>query len=406
MITKFDYLFYKTVVSSINIAQYSMIRNNLKGYFNCIVPTQLIRICKRNFICNFAIAVLLFLFNQFLYFFMYFFILLQALKFVYQKRNIKARKSLEGAEYLLLNYSSRFYDSYRDTNRHDDAIVISNFFGIKENYPDIKYKKIDIRELIHKEDVAYALKHAFASVRIAHAFAPNKNVIYSLQALAWFVTEKALERCHGFSTYVFCNMDRWSYLFSATKGVRTIFIQHGLLNQNITIQYFPYQWGNNISTVYTYNDEQEKLIRSFVKGNPDFKYLTPKIKLCPIEKKTNLTILLICCQTFFADIEKKLIIALASCEDITLYVKPHPVHPKDLYFRLAKKNRFILIENRTFYPDVDLVIGYDSTLAYEYSLLGKHVFLHTEMEIQELLMIVQQEIHPSASFHITRNECV
>ena len=79
-------------------------------------------------------------------------------------------------------------------------------------------------------------------------------------------------------------------------------------------------------------------------------------------------------------------------DNIVLYYKEHP---KARASEKAKKTKWNFITDDDYFPDVDIVISYPSTLAYQYKELNKIVILHEldnidQNEIDEILMTIRK----------------
>ena len=83
------------------------------------------------------------------------------------------------------------------------------------------------------------------------------------------------------------------------------------------------------------------------------------------------------CNLYFWTKEKKIIQDLSK-RNVNLYIKPHPLDKNiEDYKSLLKDNRFVILEIND-YPEVDVVISYESTLADEYENNGVVVLRYTD----------------------------
>ena len=79
--------------------------------------------------------------------------------------------------------------------------------------------------------------------------------------------------------------------------------------------------------------------------------------------------------------------------DIELYLKNHPAEVNSKYDSLRNQFNFNFIEGKdTRFPDVDLLISYDSTLAYEYASVGAKVLYYGHFDINNIRNIVIDEL--------------
>ena len=112
----------------------------------------------------------------------------------------------------------------------------------------------------------------------------------------------------------------------------------------------------------------------------DVKYFIPEIKLQSVPHEVGIkNVLLIGCVIHFKEIEAEIIKKYSIDKKYKLYVKPHPCFSMAFYEELIKKYNFTIIKDRNYFPDVDCVISYDSTLAYEYQLQNIEVHIHSKL---------------------------
>ena len=79
-------------------------------------------------------------------------------------------------------------------------------------------------------------------------------------------------------------------------------------------------------------------------------------------------------------LHKRFIKSLESNSNVILYYKPHP---SNLVYMENKKN-CINIKDVQYFPDVNVVVSYDSTLLDEYTKLGYFCIRHSLDETNEL----------------------
>ena len=85
--------------------------------------------------------------------------------------------------------------------------------------------------------------------------------------------------------------------------------------------------------------------------------------------------------------ECKLIMELSKL-DIGIYLKIHPTLDGSVFSPLRKQCSFEIVEGK-FFPDVNAVISYSSTLAKEYEQMGKIVLYHTEEGVNSVIKKVE-----------------
>ena len=102
----------------------------------------------------------------------------------------------------------------------------------------------------------------------------------------------------------------------------------------------------------------------------------------------NVNVLLVCHYIFF-EIEKKIANTVTGLGGYNVYIKPHPLDPRDQYVALCKEIGAVIIDKQD-YPKVDVVIAYNSTLAVEYRDTGVDVIRHDEIDFEEIINILKQ----------------
>lgn len=203
----------------------------------------------------------------------------------------------------------------------------------------------------------------------------------SYSSYNWFITYFSL-RHQSFDKIVFVNhYDRWAVLFDNLHSENIILLQHGI----ISADFAPPTKLKNISELYAYNEEEKDKFLKLVIYNKKciFKLLKREIKLTSIPAKVNTPqVLLISCLPLTFDDEKKLLINISS--KVTIFIKAHPVFSTLPYYELKKQFDFNLIVEKDLFPDVDLVISYNSTLGYEYELAGKKVIYYEKLSLDQI----------------------
>lgn len=187
------------------------------------------------------------------------------------------------------------------------------------------------------------------------------------------------------SKLYFCNQaDKWAHLFDNIPSKRKILIQHGIGSE---IKKCPCLL-NNIDTVYSISDCSWKgLIHCFLSNSPRIIIMNPTIELSDINHD-KISVLLVANALFF-DIER-LIIEYFQTKDVYLYVKRHPHQLDDsCYRKLLEIYKFEFITDK-YFPNVDFVVSYESTLAYEYMGYNKEVYIYNSRESFSLNDIINK----------------
>lgn len=230
-----------------------------------------------------------------------------------------------------------------------------------------------------------------------------KNILYSMNSFEWFILFQILEEnITEESDIILSNQkDRWALLVdSLSKGKRSI-VQHGTniikeKNRDIEIFLIPIlkynSWAfnipikyNNINKLYAFNKiEADHVVLGEFNINPKVEYIGYNLS---IEKHIKLRplILLIGNIDVYYDIEK-FIISNLNNNDSDIVIKPHPLSKREDYDFI---NDSITILD--YNPDPDIIISYQSTLAYEYESLGYRVYYYYDIASAELVVNILNE---------------
>lgn len=227
--------------------------------------------------------------------------------------------------------------------------------------------------------------------------------LFALNSFNWLLYKKSVDKIpYNSVVYFIDHKDRWALLEDKLRVKDKILIQHGTeistQNNNLTIEFskgrycqnLPYKF-HTLTKIYAFSEiEFEAIIHSIVACMPmkiiaGFDFVMDDIS---IEKYS---ILIVGHAFYYGDIEKELLERL-QCEDITVYLKNHPTQNPDFYLPLMNLYKFIFV-NENFFPKVNLVISYESTLANEYQSVGVEVVYHTKKSIDEILKHVKQHMN-------------
>ena len=170
-------------------------------------------------------------------------------------------------------------------------------------------------------------------------------------------------------TYIFHNqIDRWAMLFSNAKN--NIFIQHGKIEESAKFIKI-----NAPKKAYYLNESQKKVLDVVLFKDIPIEYdFRPHLKFTNSEKLINnhKKNVLIVSGLDFLD-EEIPIIKKISKKNINIYLKPHPKDKSLSRYEELKNLYDIIILDKDEFPNVDVVVSYNSTLAYEYEDAGVQV---------------------------------
>lgn len=216
------------------------------------------------------------------------------------------------------------------------------------------------------------------------------DFIYRLQnytAFEWFVAWFTLNNASLNEIWFANHFDRWAVLCEYLPAENKVFVQHGIEDGNM----IPIVRYRTLKKAYLIAPSQKSHFENKIfKRTPEIFYLEGKIKLVNIQKSKNSTLLIIGNYVLTLEKEIQLIKELHGVS-VDVYLKPHPVLPKKEYYRLQKDYPFFLIEDSTFFPQVDLVVSYESTLGVEYEQVGVEVLYYHQYSMDNMIDTIKDK---------------
>jgi len=218
------------------------------------------------------------------------------------------------------------------------------------------------------------------------------NIFQTYAAADWIATFLAIKKINPGCVITAEHHDRWAILVDIYCGIRKahgfsssmVVVQHGLefsktyermvdlgLSEGLPCKL------KNLSTLYVYDDNQRNIfynyiICSSVSGLPiATHYYAYRLMLSDsgLPGKSILIVGYARCEQFHLD----LYMSLRSLASFNCFYKPHPtLKPSSLLLSAG----WILIEDKDYFPRVDLVVSYPSTLVAEYMAAGVDVIEH------------------------------
>lgn len=231
--------------------------------------------------------------------------------------------------------------------------------------------------------------------------------LLSLRAYEWCLTDFALRHVPLSVNLTYSSIcDRMAILYDNLPHKQKTMIQHGTMhfhNVDKSSPYFTWQKDMNAytwnslyksspSTVYCYTkDDEIALKRSVIANTPRFVHMGYGFK--PSFKPAKKSLLIVGNPSYNLKNERQILDQLQSL-DILIYLKNHPAEPNELYEELRKQYQFEFIKGLdNNLPEVNLVISYDSTLAYEYASIGTIVLYYGHFDINNIRDIVVKEMN-------------
>ena len=225
----------------------------------------------------------------------------------------------------------------------------------------------------------------------------------SQKAFEWFLLDFSLRKIPEETALYFANQqDRESILIDKLPHKTKVLVQHGgkyaLRKEHPRLVYLDQFKIYVLKTSYKHSTftrvycftELEKAAFSYSFANkPEYVIIGYNFKTT--FKPENKSILLITEYGEFFEKEKKIIKELQGVP-AELYVKGHPTQPQREYLKLKEKCNFVFLTGPNF-PDVDLVLSYNSTLAHEYESIGTKVIYYDDIEIENIKNVVELELY-------------
>jgi|GEM_PF-2501671 len=253
--------------------------------------------------------------------------------------------------------------------------------------------KVSLMSLVTRGDLIAALDCALrATYILAHCRIHSRWVLQSYTAFRWFLVRRVVDRLSG-KLVIVEHFDRWAILVDrSTRAQRLkrgcthslLLLQHGTL---VGPEATPLAtaWLRTLPTrltcvdeLYTYNSQEERVFREAVLVEKPSKrglrvfYFTPTITLSgelSIGKPRLLFVGHPLCEVFheavYCDLRKMI--------NFEAYYKPHPTvrASKSIY-----DVGWTVIEDPVYFPRVELLISYPSTLVLEYRQTGVSTLVH------------------------------
>lgn len=175
--------------------------------------------------------------------------------------------------------------------------------------------------------------------------------------------------------------DRWATLSDVIIDVKksnsyVTIVQHGLVTALSNDKLSLFYRLRSVRNLFVFDEQSyDFFLNTVIDSNsikPTKSFYKSNLILQPRIDLANLMILVI--GNFICWEYHKLIITKLLQKDYFVYYKPHP-NDNLSTFKIQHKN-YYLVEDTSFFPDVDFVISYESTLAYDYERLGYKVIKH------------------------------
>lgn len=269
-------------------------------------------------------------------------------------------------------------------------------------------KELPMLSLLHRQDLLGALADA---VIVTQRMRRNRRlspwVLQTYTAYRWFLVRRALNRLSG--TLVTAeHYDRWAVLVDRSvrerrRGSnccdRLVLVQHGAmgaLNHESHIQksllHLPTRL-RQVDELHVYNINEAAVFQSDVFATCrvaraiDIHFFKPAIELAGDTISDQPRLLFVghpLCESFHVEVFRK----LQAYESFEAYYKPHPKAPMSTSMAGVG---WIIVNDESYFPRVDLLVSYPSTLVIEYGGVGVPASVHPlDMSLDDLPLFFEK----------------
>ena len=298
------------------------------------------------------------------------------------------KSNTEGDVYFIGTKEQRFKKELQNARIQEREVTVVKFHGW--NYGQIfeGIKQMSILDGLRLNDIWLAYRYSLRmSTFMDKRFGKEDMFFRSYSSFEFFLASFFLTRLDKSKKVVYVETySRWAHL-SAHLPHHVIFLQHGIIGKELN---FLIKVGSPDEAYFLNEKEAGYCCEYLFYKKPVIKFLEG-LKFTSNEKllnNDNVNVLLVCHYIFF-EIEKKIANTVTGLGGYNVYIKPHPLDPRDQYVALCKEIGAVIIDKQD-YPKVDVVIAYNSTLAVEYRDTGVDVIRHDEIDFEEIINILKQ----------------
>lgn len=226
----------------------------------------------------------------------------------------------------------------------------------------------------------------------------------SYNAYEWCICDFALRHLPMETELLYSSIyDRMAIMFDSLPHNKKIMIQHGsmFMRHKIVKDSPYYEWLSDMnfyvvsgyyksspSKIYCLSENDKiALSRSVIANNPE--YVTIGYDFVPNLLPNRKSVLIVGFYNLYYNNESYIVNELKGL-DIDVYIKNHPTVDDSLYdeLRNSATDLEFIKGGSSVYPKVDVVISYESTLAYEYISIGTKVLFYDDVNLSEIREIV------------------
>ena len=244
---------------------------------------------------------------------------------------------------------------------------------IKNDYHE---NEVDILSEISIADVCKSLTAAWQTIWVMYTKYHHRDpIIRSYSSFEYYLTCSFVKKMQKNNQFLYYNTyDRWAFLMCNTEG--STFVQHGKILDTVSLIKV-----GTPETAYYLSKRQGVIVEKilFYDTPKNVRQRKPMEFTCNEVLKQNgkKNVLLVCWNN---NIYKERIICEMLYLKCNLYIKPHPGDKDNpAYPQMAEQYKCVIVP-KTGYPNVDVVVSYNSTLADEYEDVDVQVIRYDLLE--------------------------
>lgn len=297
-------------------------------------------------------------------------------------------KNNEGDIYFIGTKEQRFKKELQNARIHEQDVVVVEFCGWDYGQIFDGLKQISILDGLHISDIWRAYRYSLRmSTFMDKRYGKEDMFFRSYSSFEFFLSCFFLSQLDKSKKVVYVETySRWAHLCGHLPQ-QVIFVQHGIIGKELS---FLIKIGSPNEAYFLNEKEAGYCCEYLFYKKPVIKFLDG-LKFTSNEKlldNGNINVLVVCHYIYF-EIEKKVASAVIALGGYNVYMKPHPLDPREQYVEFCKEKGAIIMDKQD-YPKVDVVIAYNSTLAVEYADAGVDVIRYDEIDLKELINKMKQ----------------
>lgn len=208
----------------------------------------------------------------------------------------------------------------------------------------------------------------------------SSSVFHHYIVIKWLLVRLSLDRINFANCWMAEHFDRWAVLLDSyvedRKDIKLHLVQHGTLASLGVESKFAYSLPyklRNVTYLYVFNEASKAIFLENVLCRVPTKtsFYKPILHLSEVDGEQTKVLVVghRVCEVFHLELIKM----LNAHVDVQVFYKPHPlVAPSEN----VKKFPWNMINDKSYFPRVDIVVSYPSTLAEEYQAADIPVVVH------------------------------